>query len=131
MELPNHGIDPVGSKNASDTRINPATEDTLSSLLSRLLAASTSIGVGSGTVTTAGTAVQLPSTAVRRVVITCSESNANGICIGGSAVVAAVGTRKGRFLYPTQSEVFYVTNLNLLYIDSVDNGAAYHYYYEV
>ena len=94
---------------------------------------------GNGSVTTAGTAVQLPNVSCRRVKITCSEWNGdtancpNGgiIVVGGSSVVAALATRRGVPLYPTQSEWFKISNLNLLYIDSVDNGAKYHYLIEV
>jgi len=98
-----------------------------------------SVGDGNGSVTTAGTAVQLPDVSCRRAKITCSEWNGdsancpNGgiIVVGGSSVVAALATRRGVPLYPTQSEWFKISNLNLLYIDSVDNGAKYHYLIEV
>ena len=97
-----------------------------------------SVGDNTGSVATAGTAVQLPDVSCKRVMIVCSEWNGdsancpNGgiIVIGGSGVVAALATRKGRSLYPTQGDWFNVSNLNLLYIDALDSGAKYHYYYE-
>jgi len=96
------------------------------------------VGDGNGSVTTAGTAVQLPNVSCRRVKIICSEWNGdtancpNGgiIVVGGSSVVAALATRRGIPLYPTQSEWFYVSNLSLLFVDSLDDGAKYHYEYE-
>ena len=91
-----------------------------------------------GEVVTAATKVQLPDVACKRVKIICSEWNAdeancpNGgvIVVGGSTVVAALATRQGAPIYPTQGEWFNVSNLNLLYIDAVDDGAKYHYVYE-
>ena len=93
------------------------------------------VGTGNGSVTTAGTAVQVAANACKRVIITnnsenSSLTNGGGICIGGSAVVAAEATRQGLFLYPTQSQAFMVSNTNLLYVDSLDNAAKFHFYYE-
>ena len=94
-----------------------------------------SVGSNNGSVITAGTPVNLPDISCKRVFIQCSESNgdlANGgiIVIGGSNVDATLATRIGKAYFPTQGDWHNVSNLNLLWIDSLDNGAKYHYYYE-
>ncbi len=96
------------------------------------------IGNGTKTVTTLGTSVQLSSSSVpcKRVWIQSYESNGsltNGglVVVGGSAVVAAAATRNGYALYPTQGAWFEVSDLNLLWIDSVDNSAKISYHYEL
>lgn len=89
-----------------------------------------SVGSGTKTVTTAGTAVQLANQSCKRVIIQAHESNTGTIVVGGSSVVAALATRQGFALYPTQSAVFYVSNTNLLYIDSTVDGDKTNYYYE-
>jgi len=101
------------------------------------VAAPESGGTGNGSVTTAGTRVQLSSSSVacRRVKIECNESNGdltNGgaIEIGFDEVVAAIATRQGTTLYPSQNDWFNVSNLNLMYVDSLDDGAKFHYIYE-
>jgi hypothetical protein len=95
-------------------------------------------GEGNGSVTTAGTRVQLSTSSVpcRRVKIECNESNGDltnhgTIVVGFAGVVAAIATRKGTALYPSQNDWFKTSNLNLIYIDSVDDGAKFHYIYEV
>ena len=97
-----------------------------------------SVSDGTQTVTTLGTRVQLSASSVpcKRVWVQSYESNGsltNGglVVVGGSGVVAASGTRNGYALYPTQGAWFEVNNLNLLYIDSVDNGANVAYHYEI
>jgi hypothetical protein len=96
-----------------------------------------SVGDGTQTVATAGTAVQLSSSSVscKRVFVQCHKDNgdlANKglVVIGGSTVVAAANGRRGHVLYPTQGDWFKVNNLNLLYVDSLDNNAKVHFYYE-
>ncbi len=123
------GRDPVGIKNNSGQKVNPATEDKQ--------APYDSVGNGNTAVTAAGTAVPLSATSVpcKRVFVQSHESNGdltNGglIVVGGSGVKAALATRAGRAIYPTNGDWFLISNLNLLYIDSVDNGAKVHYYYE-
>lgn len=91
----------------------------------------TSVGDGTATVATAGTAVQLASNSCIKVIVQAHESNAGTIVVGGSGVVAALVGRRGVALYPTQSQVFQVTNTNLLYIDSTENGDKVNFYYEV
>ncbi len=98
-------------------------------------------GVNDGTVTltNAGTAQQLPDVACKRVYIECSEwngdagncPNGGAIVIGGANVVAALATRRGKTLYPTQGDWFKVSNLNLLYFDGLDDGAKLNYFIEV
>ena len=93
------------------------------------------IGDGLGSVTTAGTAVNVATNACKRVIVFNNTSNAdltNGgiIVVGTSTVVATEATRRGALIYPGNSMSFNVSNTNLLYIDATDNGAKYHFYYE-
>ena len=95
------------------------------------------IGIGNGTITTAGTAVQISTTSVptTRVFICNNDSNSsltnNGtIVVGDSTVVAAAATRKGQVIYAGNYVEFYVSDLNLLWVDSLDNSAKFHYFYE-
>lgn len=94
-------------------------------------------GDGTQTVTTLGTRVQLHADRpCKRVWVQSHEDNGaltNGglVTVGGSGVVAASASRSGRALYPTNGEWFEINNLNLLWIDSVDDGAKVHYYYEI
>ena len=80
------------------------------------------VGDGRKTVTTAGTAEQFTAQACKYVIIVGLPGNTNGVVIGGSTVVAATGTRRGVVLYAEQSQRFDITNMNLLYIDSITNG---------
>lgn len=89
------------------------------------------IGDGTATVTTAGTRVQLSSVTCSKVIIQAHESNAGTVVIGGSTVVAALVGRRGTAIFPSQSQAFSVTNLNLLYIDSTESGDKINYYYEI
>lgn len=90
--------------------------------------------VGDGTVnlTSAGTAQQVSTSSVpcKRVIITAHESNTNAITIGASTVVGALAGRRGKTLYPTQSEIFFVSNLNILYFDGITTGDDISFYYE-
>lgn len=90
----------------------------------------TTAGDGTATVTTAGTRVQMSSQACKRVIITAHESNTGTLVVGGATVVAALAGRRGVGLYPTQSQIFNVSNINLLYIDSTANSDIAHFYYE-
>lgn len=108
-------------------------------LVSPLSEGHSGVGTGTGSVTTSGTPVQLPDIPCKKVKITCSEWNGdpancpNGglIVIGDANIVPTLATRQGLPLFPTGSEWFYVNNLNLLYIDALDNGAKFHYFYEI
>ena len=121
----------------------------INTLLSEVIAGSSKLAtedhghenVKDGTValTNAGTAQQLPDIACKRVYIECSEwngdagncPNGGAIVIGGANVVAALATRRGKTLYPTQGDWFKVSNLNLLYFDGLDDGAKLNYFIEV
>ena len=89
-----------------------------------------SVGDGTSLVTIAGTKVQLPDVDCKRVFIQALDDNVGTLVIGGVTVVAAVGTRRGMALYPSQGQWFNVSNLNLLYIDSTSNGDTISYYLE-
>lgn len=92
---------------------------------------STSVGDGTATVTVAGTRVQLSSVSIKRVLIQAHESNTGTLVVGGATCVAALVGRRGTALFATQSQLFQVSNLNLLYIDSTVSGDKINYYYEV
>ncbi len=91
---------------------------------------------GRAAVTTGGTAVRLSSTsvAITRVWIMAATANTNPVVIGGSDVVAAVGTRKGIALRSTDPPVTMgpadgVDELSDIYVDAVTNGEAVTYFY--
>lgn len=95
------------------------------------------IAIGNGSVATAGTAVQLSSASVKvtRVIVYNNDTNStltnNGtIVVGDSTVVAAAATRKGAVIYAANYQEFYVSDLSLLWVDALDNGAKFHFYYE-
>ena len=92
--------------------------------------ASSSIGTGRKTVTTAGTAVQMSAQVCKRVFIQALANNTDAIAVGDSGVVAAAATHQGKLFYAGQGDWFNVNNLNLLYIDSVVNGEGISFYYE-
>lgn len=129
-------------KNIIGDQINPATEEKQDDIITAIGTISgggvTSVGDGTKIVTTAGVPVQLPNQECKRVFIQCAEWNGDVancplggiIVVGGSTVVAALATRRGLALFPTQGDWFNVSNLNLLYIDSLDDGAKINYYWE-
>ncbi len=92
-----------------------------------------SVGDGNKAVPTAGTAVQLSASSVpcRRVFIQAFDDNVGTMVVGASTVVAAVDTRRGSSLFPSQGTWFNVDNLNLLYLDTTNSGDEVNYYYEV
>ena len=112
--------------------ISPATEGTLNSIKDAVEAKGT-IGDGTTDIPAAGTAVQLSTTSVpcKRVLIYAHESNGGTVVVGSSTVVAALVGRRGIPLFPTQGVVLNVSNLNLIYVDTTNNGDDVHYYYEV
>jgi len=75
-------------------------------------------------VTTAGTRVQLSDTSVacKRLDIMAETDNTGNIAIGNVAVVALAGSEEGIILNAGQTYTFYVTNLNLIYLDSTVSG---------
>jgi len=87
------------------------------------------IGTGMETVT-AGTPLQLPSFACSRVIIQANPENAGDIVVGGSNVVATVASRVGITLFASQSQVFNITNVNQLWVDTTNTGDKFTYYYE-
>jgi len=89
--------------------------------------AHSTVGNGEVTVVTAGVAVQLSSTSVpcKRVWIQHDEDGGGRVSVGDSNV-----TTDGRRLYYSQGDWFYVSNLNLLYINSTVSGDTVAYYYE-
>jgi len=108
-------------ENANGTIINPATDG------------SVTFGNGTITVTSAGTRVQLPSVSCKKVFIQSIGANGsltNGgiLIIGGSTVLYS--SNNGIFLYPTNIQVYDVSNLNQVYLDASDNGAIASYIYE-
>lgn len=88
---------------------------------------------GNATVTTAGTKVQLSavSTQAKKLDITANYTNSDMIVIGGTGVVGAAVGRKGVPIAPGNTYTFTVTDLSLVYIDSVANGdgVSYNYFY--
>lgn len=112
-------------------QINPATEEKQDAIIAALGGAgATTVGDGTATVTTAGTRVQLSSQACKRVLIQAHESNLGTIVVGGVTCVAALVGRRGTALFATQSQIFQVSNMNLLYVDSTNNGDKITFYYE-
>jgi len=90
-----------------------------------------SAGDGTTTVDGAGTRVQMANITVKRVFIQASMANSGIIVVGGATCVAAEATRRGIALFKNQGVWLYINNLNLLYLDSTEDGDKAHYYYEV
>jgi len=113
-----------------------ASDQTLQAILEAIQAqgggGSSTVGDGTRTVTTAGTRVQLSASSVpcRKVLIQAHESNTGTIVVGGSTCVGALNGRRGVALFATQSQVFEISDLNLLYLDSTADGDKVNYYYE-
>ena len=86
--------------------------------------------VGSGNVTTtAGTAKKLSSTSIpcKRVIV---HAVGGHIVVGASNADYTEASRKGIWLAKTQREVFNVSDVSLLYVDSATNVLVA-YYHEV
>lgn len=85
---------------------------------------SSSLGNGRKTVTTAGTPVALAasSTPCSSVVITALHSNTGIVCVGGTGVVAASGTRTGIPLSVGQSVSLPASDIAHVFVDSVVDG---------
>jgi hypothetical protein len=111
-------------RNAAGQRINPATEESVKT--------PSTITDGRKTVTTAGTRVQIvtASTVCRSVTVTALEGNTGVICVGGSTIVASLGTRTGIPLNPGDSVVIEIDNLNKIWLDSAVSGEGVSYYYK-
>ena len=124
-----------GSGNHQDVRTDTSgrlevTGSTSSAAIPITFGGAPGVGDGTATVTSAGTAVQLPDVSCGRVMIQAHIDNTGTIAVGGSTVVAATSGRRGRTMRNFQTEVFHVSNLNLLYIDSTASGDIVHYFYE-
>lgn len=85
---------------------------------------SESITANIATVTTAGTAVQLPNIPCRKIVIIGLRGNTGYIYVGGSNVTSSV---YGVDLGARDSITIEVSNANLLYINSTVNGEGVSY----
>lgn len=111
----------VGVRNKNFSNIDPAQNDIAGTLK-----------IGTTTVTSAGTAVQISATSVPcyAVYVQAHESNTSAITVGDSTVVAALSGRKGITLYPTNSQKFVVSDLNMLYVDAITNSDKAHWYVE-
>lgn len=83
----------------------------------------TSLGDGRKTVTSGGTAVPLvaSSTPCFWVTITAETDNTGVIAVGGSTVVAALGTRRGLALAAGASVTLSINDLANVYIDATVN----------
>lgn len=91
----------------------------------------TTIWDGRRTVTTAGTAVRLDTTAIKcsKVEITALINNVDVVVVGSSTVVAAEATRRGTPLMQGDSVTLYVNDLSKIYIDAVNSGDGVSYSY--
>jgi hypothetical protein len=76
-------------------------------------------------VTTAGTAIQLPSGACRKVMIIAKRTNTGYIYVGGSNVTSSV---YGAELGAKDSLVIEVSNANLLYLNASVSGEGVSYF---
>lgn len=84
----------------------------------------TTVSDGDQDVATAGTAVAIAGVATPcvRATVQAKEGNTDVIAIGGSTVVAALGTRTGTALVPLMAFTCEGCDLADYYIDSVING---------
>ena len=91
----------------------------------------TTINDGRQVVTTAGTRVQLSSSSVacKKVTIVAETGNSNYIVVGGVNVVASLATRRGIPLAAGDTVTLEISNLNLIYLDSLVNGEGVTYAY--
>ena len=82
------------------------------------------IGDGSKTVTTAGTAEALSATAlpVDFVSVTAKIANTGTVAVGSSTVVAAAATQRGAPLLAGESISIGAVDLSLVYIDATVSG---------
>lgn len=82
------------------------------------------IGDGIKTVTTAGTAVALVSSATeaREVLIQALSGNTSNVTVGASTVVAAAGSERGFTLVPNASITLRVKDIANIYVDAVVSG---------
>lgn len=92
--------------------------------------ASTGLGHGVTTVTTAGTDVVLAgSTAAKWVTVQSQTDNTSLIAVGATGVDATIATGTGIILYPGDSITLQIDNLADVFIDSLVNGEGVRYSY--
>jgi hypothetical protein len=91
----------------------------------------TNLKSGNGSITTAGTAVQLAAgaTPCAELTITANENNVGTIVYGGSNVVGAASGRIGTPLVPFQSVQIRIDDLSKVWFDAVTSGDGYSYSY--
>lgn len=101
---------------------------TLANNSSVQIAGAKSLGDGSATVASAGTAVQLSTSEVkcRRVIVYANEGNTGNIFLGSSSVSSS----RGAVLQQARSETLNVRDLRDVYIDAATNGDGVTYVYE-
>ncbi len=92
--------------------------------VSTKLVGSSAIKGANSTVTTAGTRVQLPDHACRKIIITANRTNTGYIYIGGSDVSSAV---YGIELTENGQITLEISNSNLIYIDASVDGEGISY----
>ncbi len=97
--------------------------------MSKLEAPGSAITSGRKAVTTAGTEVQLSTTATdgTEIHICAFSTNTDNVVIGGSDVVAAEGTQKGISLAANEKYVLVFNDASKIYVDSVVNGEGVSY----
>ena len=87
------------------------------------------VGTGRKVCASAGTREQFSAQACKMVMIQAEDSNTGDVVIGGAAVVEADNTRQGINVYPGAIITLYVSNMNLLYLDSEVSGDGVHFMY--
>ena len=124
-EVLNHDLNSkgvsAGVSNDANTEIIQFRIDPTSKGLKTDDVLSSTIVDGRKTVTTPGTAVPLVAapTGCRKVIVTALITNTDYIVVGASTVVAAEGTRRGTPLVAGQSIEIDISDVGLIYIDSV------------
>lgn len=78
---------------------------------------------GRKVVITAGTRVALGTvTQIRKIMITAEEDNTGVVVVGGSGVIAALATREGIPLWPTDTIILGVEEMGIIYLDATVSG---------
>lgn len=89
------------------------------------------VGSGVGTVTTAGTPVQLSAQRCKRVMIQMSETEEETKIVVGDANVDALSTPiRGRTLFATQADWFQCQDASEIYVDALLDGTKFSYLIE-
>lgn len=87
---------------------------------------SDTFGVGDTDVITAGTAVQLPTNACKKVTISAKDDNSGKVFVGDSTVSSNIF---GAFLRSGDSVTINVSNTDMIYLDAENSGEGVRYYY--